>query len=260
MKLLLIVAAVAVVIVAGIGIKLRDSATTVVRIERDYPTDIPQPSILPTPTDSPIKSILLEVPFASQSPFGEWSDKRQQDGCEEASVILAYCAVNSDECPVTNGKIDKQWMKDKLIDIYNFQIGKWGLGIDTSAKDTGERLLAGYFNYSKYKVLSVENGEDIIQELMAGNVVIVPTNGKLLFNPNFTNGGPERHMLVVRGYDVERKQFITQDPGTRQGENYRYDEDLFFKAIRDYETGDHEPIVGVNKRMIVIELLGSTNI
>ncbi len=254
MKWLLIVAAVAVVIVAGIGIKLRDSATTVVRIERDYPTDTPEPSILPTPTVKPVESVLLTVPFASQSPFGEWSDKRQQDGCEEASVILAYCSASSDECPIVNGKIDKQWMKEKIIDIYNFQIGKWGSGVDTSAQDTGERLLTGYFNYSKYRVLNVEDSEDIAQELMAGNVVIVPTNGKLLFNPNFTNGGPERHMVVVRGYDAERKQFITQDPGTRQGENYRYDEEVLFDAIRDYETGDHEPIVGVAKRMIVVNL------
>lgn len=34
-------------------------------------------------------TILYDVPFAAQAPFGEWSDKRQQDGCEEVSALMA---------------------------------------------------------------------------------------------------------------------------------------------------------------------------
>ena len=77
-------------------------------------------------------------------------------------------------------------------------------------------------------------------ELEAGHLVIIPTNGQALKNPNFTLPGPERHMLVVKGYDYETEEFITNDPGTRNGADYRYKKDLLFEAIRNYKTGFHE--------------------
>ena len=77
-------------------------------------------------------------------------------------------------------------------------------------------------------------------------------NGQKLGNPFFTAPGPERHMLVVIGYDPEKLEFITNDPGTRQGEAYRYPVNVLWLAIRDYPTGDHEPITEVVKKMIVI--------
>ena len=35
------------------------------------------------------KILIPNVPFVSQAPFGEWSDQRQQDGCEEVSSLMA---------------------------------------------------------------------------------------------------------------------------------------------------------------------------
>jgi hypothetical protein len=59
-------------------------------------------------------------------------------------------------------------------------------------------------------------------------------------------------MVVIRGYDVDTKEFITNDVGTRQGENYRYPESVLFNAIRDYPTGDHLPITGFTKSAILV--------
>ena len=211
----------------------------------------PSVTSTPTPTLEPLRSTMLDVPFGAQAPFGEWNDPRQQDGCEEAATVLVYCALENSECPLTNGRVDKQWLKEKIIDLYDFQVKNWGSGVDTSARDTGERLFKKYFTID-YRVVSVETYEDIGRALMAGYIVVVPTNGKLLNNPNFSHGGPDRHMIVIRGYDRARQEFITQDPGTRQGENYRYDQQVLFEAIRDYPTGNHAMIVGNEKRMIVV--------
>jgi hypothetical protein len=59
-------------------------------------------------------------------------------------------------------------------------------------------------------------------------------------------------MLVIRGYDPATKEFITNDPGTRKGEGYRYPEQIIYAAWRDYPSGDHEPILNINKNMIVV--------
>jgi len=37
-------------------------------------------------------------------------------------------------------------------------------------------------------------------------------------------------MIVIRGFDPATKEFITNDPGTKRGEFYRYDIDLLEKA------------------------------
>lgn len=34
-------------------------------------------------------SVINNVPFAMQAPFGNWLDPRQADGCEESALIMA---------------------------------------------------------------------------------------------------------------------------------------------------------------------------
>jgi hypothetical protein len=78
-------------------------------------------------------------------------------------------------------------------------------------------------------------------------------NGQIMHNPYYRAPGPPRHMIVIRGYDPATKQFITNDPGTRNGELYLYDAKVLFEAIRDYPTGYHETIYSIRKTMIVVE-------
>jgi hypothetical protein len=59
-------------------------------------------------------------------------------------------------------------------------------------------------------------------------------------------------MLLLIGYDPRTREFITNDPGTRRGKGYRYQEDLLFRAIRDYRTGNRLPIAGEAKTIIVV--------
>jgi len=195
---------------------------------------------------TPTEGVVQSVPFTAQAPFGEWSDPRQQDGCEEAASIMAVAWARGETFTLEEAKTE-------ILAISAYEQVTYGTYHDSSAADTLSHVIKGYLGYENARLETNITKRDIIDELYAGNVVIVPTDGRALQNPNFTNGGPDRHMLIVIGYDPAEGVFITNDNGTRQGKGYRYDEDLFFSAIRDYPTGNHEPIVGVSKVMIVVE-------
>ena len=42
-------------------------------------------------------------------------------------------------------------------------------------------------------------------------------------------------MLVIRGYDDENQEFITNDPGTKRGKGFRYDYQTLLQAIADWD-------------------------
>ncbi len=188
---------------------------------------------------------LLDIPFIPQAPLGEWDNPIYQDGCEEAASLMAiYWARGLD--------LNNQIAKEGIAAISQYQEDNFGGFIDTSVFDTMERIIKGYFGYSRVRVEKNIVLSDIIQEIEKGNAVIVPTNGRLLNNPYYTPPGPERHNLIIRGYDSNTKEFIVNDNGTKRGELYRYDQDVMYNAIRDYPTGDHLPITKIEKNMIVV--------
>lgn len=191
------------------------------------------------------RNILFNVPFASQAPLGNWDDPVFQNGCEEASVFMAMLWVEGKQ--TTAKDVEKA-----ILALSNFEQKKYGNFLDTSAADTA-RLIQDYFGYQNVSVKSNINIDDIKTELWDGNLVIVPVNGRKLKNPFYTPPGPERHMLVIIGYDSQNKTFITNDPGTRRGKTFQYPEHVLGEALRDYETGYHEPIKEIKKVMIVVE-------
>lgn len=192
---------------------------------------------------------ILPVPFTSQAPFAQWSDSRQQDGCEEAGAVMAMAWVKDQKT------LSKAEAKKAIINISDFELKKYGEYRDVSLEDLREWVFIDYFKYDAKKVRVVEKITlaDIKKELAKGNLVLVPADGRALKNPYFTAPGPERHVLLIKGYDQKKKQFITNDAGTRRGENYRYSETVLFKAIRAYPTGYHLPIKKVEKKMLVVE-------
>ena len=192
------------------------------------------------------REIIITVPFTSQAPLGEWKDQRQQDGCEEASVLMAMAwAGNEKNIKPANWRL-------RIIILSDFEKKKYGEYRDVALRDIETWLFRDYFKYKNTEIKKMVGVSDIIKELEAGKIIIAPTNGQKLKNPNFTGAGPERHMLVIKGYNYLDKQFITNDPGTRRGESYRYDEKVLLNALRAYSTGYHKPIKEVIKEVIVV--------
>jgi hypothetical protein len=192
------------------------------------------------------RKVLIEnVPFTSQAPYGDWDDSRQQNGCEEASVLMAIRWARGET-------LSKDQALSSITGISDWLTKKYGESRDTSAEDTINWIIKDYFKYDKVKLVRQMTVTDIIKELNNGHLIITPMNGQIMNNPNFRAPGPPRHMIVIRGYDPEKQEFITNDPGTRNGELYRYDAKLLYNAIRDYPTGYHEIINEIEKDMIVI--------
>jgi hypothetical protein len=200
----------------------------------------------PIKTFTASTSVMHEgVPFTTQAPNGDWTNLIFQDGCEEASVMMAMKWVRG-ETTITEIEAIEEIQALAL-----FQEKNYGDYHDRSAEDTTQ-MIKDYYDYHKVEFRADIHTSHIIEELNNGNIVIVPTNGQTLNNIYFTPPGPPKHMLVVVGYDAETKEFITNDPGTRNGKDYRYPEAVFEEALRDFPTGVNLPVLETKKNMIVI--------
>jgi len=208
----------------------------------------PQPQAEPEPEPQPktLDIVLLDVPFLAQAPFGQWSDPIYQNACEEAAILMADLWIKGVK------SISKEEATLELKKFADFETEKYNNFYDHSMADAGQ-LMRDYFGYSNIEYKENITAEDIIDQLIAGNLVIVPINGQVLKNPFYTPPGPAEHMLLIIGYDFNTDEFITNDAGTRQGEHYRYKQDILEQSIRDYPTGYKEPILEIKKVMLIVK-------
>lgn len=215
---------------------LPESNNTVVA--SDQKSAPPKPQVSTTLIDH-------KAPFTAQAPKGGWDDERQQDGCEEASALMAvYWAQGK--------KLNSSIALSHILGASDYEQNTHGEFRDISVQDTVQWIFKEYFKYDKVRIMKSVTIESLAAELSKGNVIVAPLNGQKLGNPYFSPPGPERHMLLIRGYDPKKKQFITNDPGTKRGESYRYNEKILFDAILSYPTGHHEPIGKVLKEVIIV--------
>lgn len=189
--------------------------------------------------------VLIDVPFIPQAPTAKWSDPRQQDGCEEASILMAHLWL-------TGKTMTMQQAEAEIIAVSEYQAQHLGGYVDRSIVDTG-KLFEEYYKHSNYEIRRKITSGDIKEELAKGNIVIVPTNGQILDNPNYTGAGPLTHMLPIIGYDDSTKEFITNDPGTRNGRHFKFKYDNVISSIYEYETGAHEGYHKTDTVMMVVK-------
>lgn len=185
------------------------------------------------------KEINLSVPFILQAPSQNW-DLPYQETCEEASLLMALRA--GQKAP-TLEEADAE-----LLKMTEKQIELFGQYFHTSATQTV--MLAEEMYGAKTSVISLKTMDDIKKQLAKGYPVIIPADGKKLQNPNFRNGGPIYHMLVIKGY-LEDGRWITNDPGTRKGKDYIYHQQTLWNAIADWSYETNAP-TGPKKAIIVI--------
>ncbi len=138
------------------------------------PTPAPNPATEP-PAQEPArvipKSILLEVPFFSQAPFGEWSDPIFQNACEEASIIMAMHWVNKTG-------VTKEQAKQEIQALTEFEDKTYGPATDRAAADA-TKMFKDYYNYSNVRESEGITTKDIKAQVLSGHLVIVPVNGQI---------------------------------------------------------------------------------
>lgn len=188
------------------------------------------------------QEVNLDVPFTTQAPFSNW-DNPYQEACEEASSIMVDAFYRG-----KTGVIAPEDADTMILKIVAYEKATFGFYEDTTAQEVAT-LIRNYYGYERVIVKPLTTVDDLKVPLALGYPVMVPMAGKLLNNPNFKNGGPPYHMVVLRGYTPT--MFITNDPGTRKGEQYVYDYDTIMNAAHDW-TGDKDTIATGKPVMIVV--------
>jgi uncharacterized protein YcfL len=161
------------------------------------------------------------VLFASQAPLSNW-DALHEEACEEASMIMTVKYFK--KLPLNNNI-----MEDEIQRLIKWETDN-GYSVDLDAAEV-VRVMKDYFDFN-VRISRDVNTDQIKYELAKGNLIIIPAAGRDLHNPNFKAPGPIYHMLVIKGYN--NSQFITNDPGTRKGNGYRYDYATLIGAVHDW--------------------------
>jgi hypothetical protein len=197
------------------------------------------PSPFPSTSPYPL-SLNIEMPFYTQAPHANW-DYPWQEACEEASVLLTANLYNS-------LNLGLEPYNTELLRLVDWEVDYFGSYEHTTVAQTAEMLQIQYSLDSR--IHENPTFEDIQAILSEGHLIIAPFAGKHLGNPNFRNGGPNYHMLVIKGYDASKSQIVTHDVGTRNGENYVYDWSIIEYALHDWH--DNDMLLGDKK---IIEVL-----
>lgn len=146
--------------------------------------------------------------------------------------------------------MNKEEFHIELLKMIDWETAHFGSYEHTTVDETAE-MLDDFYDFQNYKILTDPSIDNLKNELASGNPIVAPFAGRELGNPNFTGEGPYYHMLVIRGYDEE--YFITNDVGTRLGENYQYTHDVLMNALHDW----HDTDISTEGEKKVLVLLGS---
>ena len=169
----------------------------------------------------------LDVPFTSQAPDANW-DYTHEEACEEAALLMVNRYFTK------RGIADADDAEAGIQEIIKWEKENLGFFESTTAEETAR--VAHEFLGLEVELLKDPTVDQIKRYIFEGKLVIVPAAGRELGNPFYKSPGPLYHMLVIRGYTPT--QFITNDAGTKRGENYPYDFETILFANHDWNEGD----------------------
>ncbi|MCX6744722.1 MAG: C39 family peptidase [Candidatus Parcubacteria bacterium] len=184
-----------------------------------------------------LTKVNLDVPYINEAPDNNWTGP-WKNACEEASMaMIEKYYFGKSTVAISEAKVFMSTMFTKQNTI-------WGTNADSDAKRTAQ--LINDYTVANAKIVDNPSVEDIKKELQQKHPVISLHYGFDLKNPNIpfvpaSRGGTSYHMLVIKGYDDENKEFIVNDTGDRnEGDGYRYDYDLFMDSLHDYDFSTHK--------------------
>jgi len=183
----------------------------------------------------------LPIPFTSQAPTGNWDLVHNED-CEEAAAVMSNAYLTGNTAVV----LPAAQVENEMTSLNNWEDAHFGYHLDTTAQETAQ-MITDYYGLKA----TVQDGytfADIKAQLNLHHVVILPVNGRLIGNPNYTQPGPIYHMLVIRGYTAAG--LITDDSGTRKGQNYPYTFDTLRNAAADWDHSINT--IDQNKKVMII--------
>ncbi|QQS23110.1 C39 family peptidase [bacterium] len=196
----------------------------------------------PVPQPEPIKPIpptlALDVPFTPQAPTANW-DELHNEACEEASAIMAYAYFND------IASLPASYVETKISELTQWQTDNYGYYLSINNSEMVKMLREAF----DLKAELVDMSEEAIKRALTDDkLVILPANGQMLGNPNFTPPGPIYHMLVIKGFNTNG--FITNDPGTRRGKDYFYTYETLYNSNGNWSHTEHK--VDLTDKQVII--------
>lgn len=206
----------------------------------DSPRDPEDESSEDEDSNEPLpSSLLIKVPFTPQAPTANW-DELHNEACEEASVIMAYAYFNQIK------SLPPEVVEREISKLTDWQNDNYGYHLSITTEEVAKMVREVY----KLKAEIVPLSEDAIKRALADNkLVIWPGNGQLLENPYYKQPGPIYHMFLITGYN--EKGFITNDPGTKRGQDLQYTYDILRGATGNWNHEAHEVDLSDKKIIIV---------
>lgn len=178
-------------------------------------------------------AVNLTVPYLSQMPDGllvkPWSK-----ACEEASIVMISEFYRGNQEKFLSKTVGKEAMNN----LISWENNNFGYNDDTNASFT-VRIVNEASSFTAYARQN-PSLEEIKEELRKNRPVMSLHYGLGLQNPylHFKADGPVYHLIVLKGFDDEKKEFIAHDPGTYQfsGDDYRYSYETIMSSLHDYDA------------------------
>jgi hypothetical protein len=187
------------------------------------------PAAPASPTPQPAR-VLLQVPYTTQAPLGNWA--QHQESCEEATLSMLAAYWQRDPSVV----IDPQAADTSIAALVSWQVQHWGSEDDLTDTRLGE-LAKQYYGYG-YRL--VPNDPQVVREqLAAGRPLIAGVRTHGLGNPNYPGysnhyeqtGWSVSHFVLVIGYDSDGVWL--NDAGITKGRGYHISWAQLTHAIDD---------------------------
>ncbi|MEK7611841.1 MAG: C39 family peptidase [Patescibacteria group bacterium] len=230
-------------VVAGISLFNTDIFKSEAEIDLPLGADVSE--TIEKDSESEIPGFFMtDIPFISQAPLLDWSWPFKTS-CEETSLLMAHKYL-------TGEAITPETSQAEILAIVDFEKENYTISSGSAAAQIA-RLARDYFKFDaevRYDITL----DDIKREMVAGNLVLIPTAGRELQNPYFKSPGPIYHMVIMKGYTPTG--FIVNEPGTRYGADYVYSNEILEQAIRDVTMKDWDVPIAVTNRtaMVVINV------
>jgi len=171
--------------------------------------------------------INLDVPYTSQAPERNW-DQPWQDACEEVSLLML-------DAYYKGYGLSPLYVKDEVQKMVAWEEKKgWGGSIEIEkVKEVYEQMFGGTKQVRIIQNPTIAQIESFIDN---GDPVLAVGDGTVLPNQWYTDGGPEYHAFIIRGYTQDG--FITNDPGVNRGKNFLFPKTKVMQSLHDWNGGN----------------------
>lgn len=180
------------------------------------------------------KTVVIDVPYTSQAPEGNWSEP-WQNACEETSIAMVNAfylrePINSISAPGI------------ILSVFNKKHEKLRESKDESFDDLATFIHTEYdWRVTERKYVE---SEDIEHEIDKHHPVFIAFDAREIPAAPFPEPKPDYHVAVIVGYDDVAKEFIFHDPGLSEGKEIRYTYEDVIKANQEYVIADTGEVRG----------------